>query len=84
MHIEKQILEFLKSNPESSSNRILENIEEKKSIATIKRILSKLISEKLISTTGKENLPDTNFLLFINYLKILGLNNITKMRLTNE
>ncbi len=53
MHIEKQILEFLKSNPESSSNRILENIEEKKSIATIKRILSKLISEKLISTTGK-------------------------------
>ena len=53
MNIEKQILEFLKSNPESSSNRILENIEEKKSIATIKRILSKLISEKLISTTGK-------------------------------
>jgi Fic family protein len=53
MNIEKQILEFLKSYPESSSNRILENIEEKKSIATIKRILSKLISEKLISTTGK-------------------------------
>jgi hypothetical protein len=40
MDIEKQILDFLKSNPESSSNRILENIEEKKSIATIKRILS--------------------------------------------
>ncbi len=53
MNIEKQILEFLKSNPASSSNRILENIEEKKSIATIKRILSKLVSEKLISTTGK-------------------------------
>ena len=53
MNIEKQILDFLKSNPESSSNQILENIEEKKSIATIKRILSKLISQNLISTTGK-------------------------------
>jgi len=53
MNIEKQILDFLKSNPESSSNQILERIEEKKSIATIKRILSKLISENLISTTGK-------------------------------
>ncbi len=53
MNIEKQILDFLKSNPESSSNQILESIEEKKSIATIKRVLSKLVSEKLISTTGK-------------------------------
>jgi len=53
MNIEKQILDFLKSNPESSSNQILENIEEKKSIATIKRVLSKLVSENLISTTGK-------------------------------
>ncbi|RLD37183.1 MAG: cell filamentation protein Fic [Bacteroidetes bacterium] len=32
---------------------MLENIEEKKSIATIKRVLSKLVSENLISTTGK-------------------------------
>ena len=53
MNIEKEILDFLKSNPESSSNQILENIEEKKSIATIKRVLSKLLSENLISTTGK-------------------------------
>ncbi len=53
MNIEKQILDFLKSNPESSSNRILESIEEKKSIATIKRVLSKLLSENLIITTGK-------------------------------
>jgi len=53
MNIEKQILDFLKSNPESSSNQILESIEEKKRIATIKRVLSKLVSEKLISTTGK-------------------------------
>ncbi len=53
MNIEKQILDFLKSNSESSSNQILENIEEKKSIATIKRILSKLVSENLIITIGK-------------------------------
>ena len=53
MNIEKQILDFLRSNPESSSNRILQGIEEKKSIATIKRVLSKLVSENLISTTGK-------------------------------
>ena len=53
MNIEKQILDFLKSNSESSSNQTLENIEEKKSIATIKRILSKLVSENLIVTIGK-------------------------------
>jgi len=53
MNIEKQILKFLKSNSESSSNQILHGIEEKKSIATVKRVLSKLISENLISTTGK-------------------------------
>jgi len=53
MAIERQILDFLKNNPESSSNEILQGIEEKKSIATVKRFLSKLVSEKLISTAGK-------------------------------
>jgi len=53
MNIEKQILAFLRDNPESSSSQIRENIKEKKSIATIKRVLSKLVSENLISTTGK-------------------------------
>ncbi len=53
MNIDNQILEFLKKNPVSSSNEILQGIEEKKSIATIKRALSKLISEKLVITTGK-------------------------------
>ena len=53
MNIEKQILDFLKNNPKSSSNDILQSIEEKKSIATIKRVLAKLVSEKLISVTGK-------------------------------
>ena len=53
MNIKNQILEFLEYNPESSSNEILQGIKEKKSIATIKRGLSKLISENLITTTGK-------------------------------
>ena len=53
MNVEDQILEFLKNFPESSSNEILQGINEKKSIATIKRVLSKLISENLIITTGK-------------------------------
>ena len=54
MNIKNQILEFLKNNPESSSNEVLQGIEEKKSIATIKRILTKLISENLIISIGKK------------------------------
>jgi len=50
---ENSILEFLKQNNESSSNEILQGINEKKSIATIKRVLSKLIDEKLIISLGK-------------------------------
>ncbi len=53
MAIEKLILEFLKQNPESSSVEIRQGISEKKSIATIKRILSKLVAKKLITSTGK-------------------------------
>lgn len=53
MKTDKQILDFLKNNPGSSSHEILQGIEEKKSIATIKRVLTKLVSENLISVTGK-------------------------------
>ena len=53
MEIENLILEFLKQNPESSSGEIRQGIPENKSIATIKRILSKLVAKKLISSTGK-------------------------------
>lgn len=47
------IIEFIKQNPNSSSKEIFEGIEERKSLATVKRKLSKLIQEKLIITTGK-------------------------------
>ncbi len=53
MDIENSILEFLKQNPERSSGDIQQGISDKKSIATIKRILSKLVAKKLISSTGK-------------------------------
>jgi len=53
MNIDNLTLEFLKQNPESSSKEIRQGIPEKKSIATIKRLLSKLIAKKLIVSTGK-------------------------------
>ena len=53
METENLILEFLKQNPESSSGEVRQGIPEEKSIATIKRILSKLVAKKFISTTGR-------------------------------
>ncbi len=53
MKIENLILEFLKQNPESSSGDIQRGISERKSIATIKRSLAKLVAQKLVSPIGK-------------------------------
>ncbi len=53
MEERKLIIEFIKQNPNSSSKEIFEGIGEQKSLATVKRILSKLIQEKLIIKTGK-------------------------------
>ncbi len=53
MDIKKEITDFLGKNPDKSSSDILEGISEKKSIATIKRALSTLLSEKLIVSVGK-------------------------------
>jgi len=53
MKTENLILDFLKQQPESSSGAIQQGIPETKSIATIKRILSKLVAKKLVATTGK-------------------------------
>ena len=47
------IIEYVKNNPNSSSKKIFEGIGEKKSLATVKRILSKLIHERLIISIGK-------------------------------
>ena len=49
----KEILRFIKENPSLSSKNIHEGLESVIGYATVKRILTKLISEKLISTEGK-------------------------------
>ncbi len=53
MNIDNLVLGFLKQNSGSSSDEIRQGISEKKSIATIKRLLSKLIEKKLIVSNGK-------------------------------
>jgi len=53
MNIENQIIEYLKDNKESSSTTILKGIDSEKSLATLKRILTNLINEKIIEPVGK-------------------------------
>lgn len=47
------ILEFIKANPSLSSKEIHDGLKSKLGYATVKRILSKLISENLIVSIGK-------------------------------
>lgn len=47
------ILEFIESNPFCSSKEIHDGLSEKTGYATVKRILQKLLSENLITLTGK-------------------------------
>jgi len=49
----EEILVFLKANPLVSSKEIYDGLGIKIGYATVKRILSKLVAENLISTTGK-------------------------------
>ena len=53
MEIENLVLEFLKQNSGTSSEKIRQGISDKKSIATIKRVLSKLVAKNLILSSGK-------------------------------
>ncbi len=48
MEIENLVIEFLKQNSGTSSEEIRQGISDKKSFATIKRVLSKLVAKKLI------------------------------------
>jgi len=49
----EKILVFLKANPSVSSKEIYDGLDIKIGYATVKRILSKLVEENLISTIGK-------------------------------
>jgi len=53
MNIDNLILNFVKEYPNCSSNEIMHGINENKSLAIIKRTISKLILEKLIFSIGK-------------------------------
>ena len=53
MDTKRLVIEFIRQNPNCSSNEILQGISEKKSLATIKRILSKLISDRQVIATGR-------------------------------
>lgn len=48
-----EIIEFIRKNPGSSSREILESISLSMSYATVKRILSGLIDEQLLTKTGQ-------------------------------
>ncbi len=50
---EQKILDFISKSGEITSKEILENVNISISYSTLKRILSKLISENYISTTGQ-------------------------------
>ncbi len=53
MEIRHLILDYIKQNSECSSNAIYQGISSTKSLATVKRNISKLIDENLIVSTGK-------------------------------
>ena len=53
MNINNLILNYVKDNPNCSSSDILQGINENKSLATVKRSISKLITEKLLISIGK-------------------------------
>lgn len=50
---EQQIIDFIKLVGESSSKEIFDGVELSVSYATLKRVLSKLISENYLSATGR-------------------------------
>ena len=50
---ELEILEYLKKTHHSSSKEIFDNINSSLSYATVKRMLSKLVNENLLATSGK-------------------------------
>ena len=50
---EQHIIDFIKRNEGLSSKEVFERLEISISYATLKRILSKLVSENYISKTGQ-------------------------------
>jgi len=53
MTTENLILDFIKKHSNASSSQIASGIDSQKSLATIKRAISKLLTQELLITTGK-------------------------------
>ena len=68
----KNIIDFIKENPSSSSKEIHDGISSKIGYATVKRILTKLLEEKLIITKGKGK--GTKYLLSPSYELLFPIN----------
>lgn len=66
------ILEFIKENPSLSSKEIHEDVSLEMGYATVKRLLTKLVAENLISTEGKAK--GTKYVLGAGYLLLYPLN----------
>lgn len=56
---ESAIIEFIKKKREVSSSEIYENVSHSASYATVKRLLSKLIEENLLTKKDRENPRNT-------------------------
>ncbi len=75
MEIENLILEFLEYHPNSASETIRQGLQVKKSIATIKRVLSKLLLKQLISTSGKGKATRYNLSIYYNLFREIIIQN---------
>jgi len=51
--LEESVIDFIQKHPHSSSSEILNGVDEKVSLATIKRVLSKLVSSKDLELLGR-------------------------------
>jgi len=72
MEIRQLILDYIKQNSDCSSNNIYQGISSNKSLATVKRSISKLIDENLIVSVGKGKA--TRYQLSISYSIIEPIN----------
>ena len=72
MEIRHQILDYIKQNSDCSSNDIYQGISSNKSLATVKRNISKLIDKNLIVSVGKGKA--TRYQLSVSYSIIEPIN----------
>ncbi len=68
--VKDSVIEFLKSHPNSSSSEIFKKVEVG-SLATLKRVLSKLVKEGLVDASGRGR--STKYSLSASYSMIVPI-----------